>query len=370
MGTGRRGLRVLLVNLGVLAVGLLIVELAFGQWLRPRNRMARLNLVVDKTLSYDVTPLYRDGDGTAIYKRDRFGFRGPYPHPSRIDILTVGGSTTDQRYITEGKTWQDVLAREFRKAGKSVSVVNAGVDGQSTYGHTKNFDWWFSSVPDLRVRYFVFYVGINDYYIAAEGNPKDSPEPGQRSLRSLLSENSALYYLQRTIQGISSASRSGVGHKPVAFSKMRWTTVPLRSDHLQIMREYLAAYQLRLETLLVRSRRLGGEPICVTQATRYYKVVDGTVFGSDRRGDHEINGVDFHPMRYRDHEINGVDFYHMFGLLNGRTLDVCRQAGALTVDVAGGVEWEDADFYNWTHNTPRGTEKLGRYVYANLSHLF
>src|SRR6266850_827548 len=352
MGAGRRKLNVLLVNLVVLAAGLLIVELVFGQWLRPHDRIARLNLLVNRTLSFDVTPLYRDGDGKAIYKRDQFGFRGFYPHPSRIDILTVGGSTTDQRYITEGKTWQDVLAREFRKTGKNVSVVNAGVDGQTTYGHIKNFDWWLSSVPDLRVKYFLFYIGLNDFY-PAEGSPYDSLEPGQ-GFRSLLSENSALYHLLRPIEGSYKAWRYGIGHLRMDSSMLKWTTVARQSDHPQIMQEHLAAYQQRLEALLARSRRFGGEPICVTQSVRYFKVVDGTVVG---RAD---------TWRYRDYEINGADFYHMLGILNRRTLDVCREAGAQVVDVAGGIEWEDVDFYDPAHNTPRGAEKLGRYLYANL----
>src|SRR5262245_29719674 len=208
MSAGRRTFRLVLVNLGVLALGVLIVELAFGQWLRPGNRIARLNLIVDKTISWDIRRLYRDGYDEAIYQRDRFGFRGSYPDPGRIDILTVGGSTTDQRYITEGKTWQDVIAREFRKAGKNVSVVNAGVDGQSTYGHLKNFDWWFPAVPDLRVKYFLFYVGINDFYVAAadaDVNPKDALR-SDRTLRSILEENSALYYLRRTIDGVARTS--------------------------------------------------------------------------------------------------------------------------------------------------------------------
>lgn len=42
----------------------------------------------------------------------RYGFRGSYPSPGAIDMVTVGGSTTDQRFVTEGKTWQDVLTKE------------------------------------------------------------------------------------------------------------------------------------------------------------------------------------------------------------------------------------------------------------------
>jgi hypothetical protein len=39
-------------------------------------------------------------------------------------------------------TYQARLAERFRAAGREVSVVNAGVDGQTTYGHLRNFDVW------------------------------------------------------------------------------------------------------------------------------------------------------------------------------------------------------------------------------------
>ena len=70
-------------------------------------------------------------------------FRGNYNSTADIDILTVGGSTTKQHYIGDGFTWQDILSKNFQSHNEQISVVNAGIDGQSTFGHINNFHDWF-----------------------------------------------------------------------------------------------------------------------------------------------------------------------------------------------------------------------------------
>ena len=155
--------QVISFNLASLLLGLLGIELVFGRWINP-SPLHLLNVPRNVELSFDISHLYSSPNTVVTYRRDQYGLRGQFDHPSSIDILTVGGSTTDQRSLDEGSTWQDILGEEFTSHGKKVSVVNAGVDGQSTHGHIKNFDLWFPHIPDLRVRYFFFYVGINDFW--------------------------------------------------------------------------------------------------------------------------------------------------------------------------------------------------------------
>ena len=47
-------------------------------------------------------------------------------------ILTIGGSTTDQRFVSDGYTFQDYL---YINLNKEFKIYNGGVDGQSTLGH-------------------------------------------------------------------------------------------------------------------------------------------------------------------------------------------------------------------------------------------
>lgn len=125
----RRVLWVVLVNGLVLVIGFVAVELTFGAWLNP-NKLNRLNLVKSQTFQYDVSALYGTATPLIRYSRDRYGLRGDYDdNPARIELLTVGGSTTDQRFVSDGDTWQDVLQKQFAAAGTPVVVANAGVDG-------------------------------------------------------------------------------------------------------------------------------------------------------------------------------------------------------------------------------------------------
>ena len=118
--------KLLFVNLAVLALGLVVLELAFGNWVRP-DQLNRLNLLKTREIRYDVDGAYETDHTYTVYRRDAYGFRGSYPSLSEIDVLTLGGSTTDQRHIHEGETWQDVLHENF--AGDYDGLMKERLDG-------------------------------------------------------------------------------------------------------------------------------------------------------------------------------------------------------------------------------------------------
>ena len=39
---------------------------------------------------------------------------------TEFDMVTIGGSTTDHRYIADGATWQHVIQRRYRLVGQDV----------------------------------------------------------------------------------------------------------------------------------------------------------------------------------------------------------------------------------------------------------
>ncbi len=345
------------VNVALVVVGIVALELIFGNWLRP-NRMHRLNLVRGRTIRYDARPLY-GATSPVIYTRDEWGFRGRYDAPSAIDILTVGGSATDQRYIADGATWQDVIEREFAREGRRVVVVNAGVDGQSTHGHLKNFDWWFPFVPDLRVRYFLFYLGVNDVHASADSGFDRLVKPGARAWSERVAEDSALYHVVRTVRAAYGARVHRLGHGRDDIAARTWTTEPLLRDHAEVLRERLAGYRARLRVLAERARAHGARPIFVTQPRASYRVRrDGVVEGLAR------------VSRVGGRGMNGVDMYHVMQLFGRATLDVCAEADGVCVDAANEVDWQPGDFYDAVHNTPQGVDRLGRFLHARLRTVF
>ena len=57
------------------------------------------------------------------YNKDNFGLRGRKNKINEIDILTVGGSTTDERYINLENTWAEKLENLFIKKVKFILML-------------------------------------------------------------------------------------------------------------------------------------------------------------------------------------------------------------------------------------------------------
>jgi len=344
--------KVIFCALLVLAVAGVILEGLAGSWFA-RDPLSQLNLVRNATLVFDASSLYAGG-GRVLYRRDAFGFRGRYPDPSHIDILTVGGSATDQRYLTEGQTWQDVLSANLSERGKSMSVVNAGVDGQSSYGHLKDFEAWFPTVPGLRPRHILIYLGVNDVF-SPQARVKDDLT-GRETWRAWIQSRSALYRVYRTLRGMSLARfQYPLSHRHVDFQTRHWTVFGRQDPRLTF--PHIDVYRERLAAIDQRVRRMGAIPIWVSQPSRMYRSRGG-----------QIEGVD-DTLRWERGRINGVDFYHLLDSVNRETMAFCRRTGGVCIDLEKDLPLDDADYYDYFHYTPQGARKIGDYLAARLRDL-
>jgi hypothetical protein len=347
--------RVLGVNAALLAAAVVLLEMVFGTWIRG-DHLNRLNIVRGRVLQFRTDALYPSPTGVVRYTRDRYGLRGTFKDPSEITLLTVGGSTTDQRFISDADTWQAVLQRRFEAAGERIVVGNAGVDGQSAFGHVKNFDWWFARVPALQPRHILFYVGLNDFDKEEAVRFDDLvTAPDKQTLRQKLRESSALYHLATRLYALYQAAVTNEpSHSRTDFQALRWTTTPMLSDYDALMRTRLFEYRQRLSVLLDKTRAFGSVPILVTQPSYRYRFTNGVLEGTTR------------PRLYQQRQINGVDYYHMIRRLDAVTCETARQRGLLCIDLAAARIFDGEDFYDFQHMTPRGTAKVGDALFEAL----
>ena len=353
----KRSIIILSVNMIIVGLGVVISELIFGNWIHSNN-LTKLNMVRSQTIKYNIEDLYGSSSPEINYTRDEYGLRGSFKDPSEIDILTVGGSTTDQRNIMDGETWQDVIQEQFKQIGEEFVVANAGIDGQSTFGHIKNFDWWFPEIPNLKPKYILFYVGINDFY-KDEGAGNDALISTKEtwSVRQTLSEKSAIFNLLRTLKGIYKAQLEqsvGLAHRSVDHSKVGWINNAMLSSYGDLMKTRLNEYAERLNILIDKTRDVGSIPIFVTQPSRTYRKKDGVIEGSRW------------TIRYDNTKINGLDFYYMIRKLDKVTISVCQARRVVCIDMAEDTVWEDNDFYDRWHMTPKGTKRVGFYLFEQL----
>ena len=138
-----------LVSINIIIFLLLLgtIEFFLGSWRKyffgKYEYIQIPNLTRDKTFKYDASNLYSSQKPvTVFYKRDEFGYRSRDPISNKQIVLTIGGSTTDQSMLTEGETFQDILDLQFKK----YDFVNAGIDGQSSYGHLLSISNWHSKI--------------------------------------------------------------------------------------------------------------------------------------------------------------------------------------------------------------------------------
>ena len=365
----RNLLNIVLINIFVLLIGLLIIELAFGSWFSSYNNLYHLRIVVDKKLKINLEGLYETDSEVIHYSRDKFGLRGSYDKISDIDILTIGGSTTDQRYITDDSTWQEVLQNSFDSKGKKIIVANAGVDGQSTYGHIKNFNMWFNNIPDLKPQYFLFFIGINDFYVDNHNSfdiiNEEEIRPGIiNKIKIKIKKESILYHLYSLLKNIQAAQDAGIvhqaGHVLKNYNGIFGVKGPLIKNHEKHIRNRLSSYRKRLEILCQKVQEKGAIPIFVTQsARRLYRFVDGQLCG-DSSFKKQYNGL----------TINAVDYYHMISLFNDVTKKVSKMNNAIFLDLNSELEFDlEKDFYDSIHHTPSGAKKVGKYLFVKLNNI-
>lgn len=341
----KRIFKVVAINFALLLVLVAAVEVLFGTWFST-DPLDELGL--PRSVAVQVSPqsLYADGKDFT-YRRDTWGFRGDNADPSRITILTIGGSTTNQLYVAENQTWQKVLERQFHENGRTdVVVANAGVDGQSTVGHLQGLREWFPNVPGLKPRFVLAYVGINDTQVS--GTWVDTLR--HNSFHRIIKQRSAVFRLSRQISGMVIAKRAKLTHQAVDYANTKWTdsgaeAVPAGDSNIE-------QYRQRLKLMADEIHAMGAVPVFVTQTRGDFKHVGGKLLGMVTEGG---------P--------NGIDQYNALAPYNVATRQVCRENGLLCLDLAKELAFADGDFYDYLHNTPAGAEKIGRWLYAKLAGL-
>ncbi len=350
-------LRVIGINAALLAAALLVVELIFGTWLFGPS-FGSLNLPRDVERRYEVSD---PGKATrsVVYTRDRHGLRGRYDRPDAIGILAMGGSTTNERYVSDNETWTDRLGQHFARAGIPLTVVNAGAEGQTTVGHLRNFDVWFPMIPGLKARYVLAYIGVNDMALGPDGTHPDQSrydrmrnDTWDRRAKQYMTNHSVFHRLWRTWRGMRLAKKARLVHAAVAHADTAWmpATVSVADpapDSLPARR--LAAYRGRVAALIERIRAGGAEAIIVTQQHSNWRRENGTVlFAANADGTPNIGS------------------YAEMTLFNRTAMAACAEARAICIDLGGEIEFKPGDFYDWVHTTPAGSARIADYLFAKL----
>lgn len=353
----------LLIGLGVaLIMGILVLELIFGTWFSndPWRELDRINLQRDVRLNIDAHALYGDALATVTYTRDRYGLRGPCADPASIEILSIGGSTTDQLFVPDGQTFQDVLQGLLeRKLGRQVCIANAGIDGHSTFAHIEALERWFPLIPGLKPRIFLLYIGINDAGIRL--TPQVDFDLNRKIVESpviyALSHHSALYGLGRTIKHIFEGNKGNAfaWHNNNPPKPDEYTATRAAPDIDELVAQNTAAFSQRLTSIVTTIKtRYDAIPVCVSQPNLFTVKRDGQERGLEK------------TFTYDGRTFNGLDYQRSIRSIDAAMQKICTGAGGYYFDMASAT-YPEGSFYDAVHMGPVGARALGSNLFEAMT---
>ena len=336
-------IKVFILNIVIFLCGIFIIEIIFGSWFYSNSNFKSLLIPKQQSSLLDKLPYY--SSTTGIYTRDKYGFRANTYQLDNIDILILGGSTTEEREVDDKKIWTKIFEKNL---DPKLKVLNAGIGGQTSFGHKSMFNLWFSKLEDLKPTFILFYIGINDSLFLIENiNIDELPVNGRiinSSNRDLLinehisvqilqyiKNNSVFHTLYLLIKGniISKKYNISYNNKTSQFNAFI-KNKPNNLDKLnnKMISRFKKNYINNLKELLNFSSFYGAEVIFVTQ---------------------KVSNLHW--------------LYKYLSIVNDITKDFCKQNKIKCFDLAYELNNIDNNsFYDGIHTTPSGSKLIGEFI--------
>ena len=208
-------------------------------------------------------------------------------------------------------------------------------------------------IEGLSSRYVLVYAGIND--VAIKGAEKydnmKSPDPKRRFADSIKNK-SALYEMYKIVKGILAARMAKVVYGSGPRAGLDWQPWHRRDEPLEIpgdLSEHLEAYKSRIIHLNEEIHKFGAKPIFVTQPSADYRFRGNWIL---------LPAGDKHD--------DAKNQFLVLNAFNHVAMRTCLDLGGICLDLAADVTFEDGDFYDRIHNSDKGAEKVGKYLFEAL----
>jgi lysophospholipase L1-like esterase len=290
---------------------------------------------------------------TTVHTKNYLGFRGappPKDFGDYLTIVTIGGSTTECFYLSNGKTWPDLLGVKLQRDFPKLWINNAGLDGATTYRHIILLEDY---VVKLKPKVVLFLVGINDVGV---GKINDRPRGGFGGWLKRMTNKSEVYSLGLNIYRYFVARHRGLQHEEIDLRKQGSLEVPaaVQKKTLANYRDhYLKYYRARLETLIRDCRTNGIVPVFITQPSLYGPALD------------PVTGVDLAKIKLGD-DLNGGLMYAALDMYNDTLRQVCGQEQVKVIDLARQMPHNSAYYYDYLHYTEAGAAEVAQIIYQDL----
>ena len=333
-------LNILFINFIILLIGLVIIELIFGTWFYTSLNFN--NLLIPRNQTNILENLPYESNHIGIYSRDKNGFRANDYSLNEIEILILGGSTTEEREVDDQLIWTKVFEKKIIKKHK---VLNAGIGGQTSYGHKELYRLWFSRFKELKPNYMLVYLGINDALFLVESiNMNNNFTKGRISkgsnrdliknvsyidnLIQYIKNNSAIHSIYLIIKGnlISRKYRINYNNKPKHFS-VHYAEPPIKDIDINSYNfdKFYAYYEKNILEIININKIYDSKLILTTQKIS---------------SDHWLNPY--------------------LRIINSFTLKICKENNIICINLHENIIFDDKiDLYDGIHTSPSGSVKVG-----------
>jgi GDSL-like Lipase/Acylhydrolase family len=297
-------------------------------------------------------------DDTIYYSRNSIGLRGDeYPaDPEKfLTIITIGGSTTECKFLSDNKTWPERLKKDLNKYYGNIWLNNAGLDGHSTFGHLillKDY------IIKLHPKYILFLVGTNDVELDRPADLDDQDIRGIHGhsikyfLKSLFNYSEAGTLLLSLYRNYLAYTK-GLVHKERDPDQLfpGVTDSLTRSKKLALQQDFLRNYAGRLRELSSISLSHNIKPIFITQPALYGDVIDSTthIFMGNRMLDDYDCATDWQVLELYNNEVRKL-----------------RTSGVSVIDLASAMPKDSKYYYDFMHYTNAGAEKVASILSDSL----
>lgn len=342
-------LKILFINFFFFIIAILIIEIFFGYWFK--------NILKNKLSSErNVYRVYKTDfkylQNSSIYIKNNYGFRVKNKKEKifKPDIVFVGGSTVNQKFLNYEETTVGILREKFN----NLNIINAGVDGMSIKGHINSFEMWFDKIENFKPRYYIFMIGINDRYMIENFKFRDHIDVLEESdyksnLREKIEANSffitkgrivkSIVYLKYGLDlGVKKVKKNHVylernEVKFTHFEEAKKNFNNLNNDKKKQFEKFISWYLGKLEILTKEAYKRNAIPIFINQTTGYGHSIESFVVAES---------ISNH----------------------------CKNNKLKCINLAQNLDLKYGDFYDESHVNKRGSKKIANYIYNELLNFF
>ena len=344
--------KIIFINIIVFIFFYLVLETLTGSYIFSTKLKCNY-ILCNKNLAYQNTLYspYQD----IFYKKDEYGFRGRLKDVNEIDIIVVGGSTTDERYLNINDTWTEKLQNKLNIYNNdNIDIVNAGIDGQSTHGHIWNFNFWFNKIPNLKTKYIIFYIGINEKPIPTKNDNFSYNLNLIQKIKYFLKNNHGITYKIYTLYKIKFDNKllKNVGHfkrDEDYINDMKLVKnnnkILRNEDHRKILLE-------NMNILINLSNKFGAKPIFITQRTNKWIEKNKKIYSLP------------YPLNKNNLETSNHYAYEKF--VSDIVMNNCKRKNIFCINLFEKLKLNINDTYDFTHVNPNGSSKVSNVIFENL----